>query len=85
MTSSDSIDLKFDNIITSSFFISLVISDPSSTDEDLEYLNDSLSDILYRNPSDVLITINKLKGLIGAETEPPKILDELEDYIKNCF
>lgn len=83
---SDSVAL-INNIHKATYFISLVINDVSSTEEEkLQQLKEHLSGMLKECPSDVIVTINNLEGMLELEEVPvPEVLIKFEKYVEENY
>lgn len=82
LATSDSVALV-NNIHKATYFISLVINDISSTEEEkLQELEIYLSEMLESNPEDVVATIGNIKEMLGSEkVKVPEVLLAFEDYV----
>lgn len=71
------------NIHKATYFITLVVNDVSSTEEEkLQQLKEYLSEMLEENPSDVMATISNLKEMLELEEVPvPEVLIQFENYV----
>ena len=86
LATSDSVAL-INNIHRISFFITLVVNDGASTDEEkLQDLKKYLNEMLEDNPEDVVATIENFKEMLGLEEIPvPEVLIEFESYVRKNF